>query len=130
MREAGVDGARPKSFSSLAASGSAAKPSSRCSVRTARRNSGTSYDADSFGKMASKMLADGVDGADKMTLLELDGLALLGGDGEGDAAEVGELLARVGAGEGEAAGEVGVGLDLHGRYSGDIAEIQGRLGEI
>lgn len=33
------------------------------------------YDADSFGKMASKMLADGVDGADKMTLLELDGLA-------------------------------------------------------
>ena len=33
------------------------------------------YDADSFGKMASKMLADGVDGADKMTLVELDGLA-------------------------------------------------------
>lgn len=32
------------------------------------------YDADSFGKMASKMLADGVDGADKMTLVELDGL--------------------------------------------------------
>ncbi len=33
------------------------------------------YDADSFGKLASKMLADGVDGADKMTLVELDGLA-------------------------------------------------------
>ncbi|MEQ9575600.1 MAG: EAL domain-containing protein, partial [Rhodospirillales bacterium] len=33
------------------------------------------YDADSFGKMASKMLAEGVDGADKMTLVELDGLA-------------------------------------------------------
>ncbi len=33
------------------------------------------YDADSFGKMASKMLADGVDGAGKMTLVEVDGLA-------------------------------------------------------
>jgi len=32
------------------------------------------YDADSFGKLASKMLAEGVEGADKMTLVEVEGL--------------------------------------------------------
>ena len=43
--------------------------------------------------------------------LQLHRLARLGGDGEGDAAEVSELLAAVRPSEGEAAGVVGVRLD-------------------
>jgi len=33
------------------------------------------YDADSFGKMATKLLNEGADGADKLTLVEVEGLA-------------------------------------------------------
>jgi len=51
--------------------------------------------------------------------LQLDSLALLGGDGECYPAEVGELLARVGAGESEAARVLGLRLDRGDRVDSD-----------